>query len=362
MRTGLRSEVGGSLRPPAAAGGWADPVGAIGATPRFPARRTAALSLLFAGAAGFLTYAALAVPVQNLVEPPGLTERGVTMHWPVAAIGLAIVLTVDAAVVAFVLRKRRRASPAPAVTTRSPEAEPYARPRPNGHGAAGPSGIPASLRFQGIPRWALGWAVLASGGMLAATTALDLLLWKRALGVLCVWAPVLVLEGKWKFRRYGAFALFLGLAVLQVGHLGEHATQVLQLLVSGGDLDRSHGVFGRLDFETVHFTWDTAIWLGGGLLVYAFWHNPWLWVSWAVASVHQIEHIYLFWVNRFDLEFYSRGGISGIMGEGGLVGSPLSRPYLHFTYNFLVVVPMLIGLWDEARRVRERAQPSSLTV
>jgi hypothetical protein len=300
------------------------------------------------------------VPVRNLVETPALAARQVTMHWPVATVGLAIVLAVDAVVVLFVVRKRARGTLAsPAETVRAPNGNGHVTSRSEADRADGPTGIPASLRFQGVPGWALAWAGLASAGLLAATTVMGWPLWQRAAVVILQWAPVLALEGRWKYRRYGTFALFLGLAVLQVGHLGEHAAQVLQLLMSGGDLSRSHGVVGQLDFETVHFTWDTAIWIGGGLLVGAFWHNPWLWVSWVVASIHQVEHIYLFWLNRFDEEFWSRGGISGIMGQGGLVGSPLSRPYLHFAYNFLVVVPMLIGLWDEAKRVRERSGPSS---
>jgi hypothetical protein len=37
------------------------------------------------------------------------------------------------------------------------------------------------------------------------------------------------------------------------------------------------------------------------------------------------------------------------MGHYGLIGSPLDRPYLHYTYNFIVFVPLLIAFWDQAR-------------
>lgn len=41
--------------------------------------------------------------------------------------------------------------------------------------------------------------------------------------------------------------------MLQLGHLGEHTAQLLQLIIYSGDLSRSHGVFGALGFEDVLF-------------------------------------------------------------------------------------------------------------
>jgi hypothetical protein len=40
------------------------------------------------------------------------------------------------------------------------------------------------------------------------------------------------------------------------------------------------------------------------------------------------------------------------MGNGGVIGSPLARPYLHFAYNFIVVVPMTMAFWDETRHAQ----------
>ena len=42
------------------------------------------------------------------------------------------------------------------------------------------------------------------------------------------------------------------------------------------------------------------------------------------------------------------------MGNGGLIGSPLARPYLHFAYNFIVVVPMVCALVDQTKHVIDR--------
>ena len=41
------------------------------------------------------------------------------------------------------------------------------------------------------------------------------------------------------------------------------------------------------------------------------------------------------------------------MGNGGETGSPLARPYLHFAYNFLVVVPTVCAFLDQTKFVRD---------
>jgi hypothetical protein len=46
------------------------------------------------------------------------------------------------------------------------------------------------------------------------------------------------------------------------------------------------------------------------------------------------------------------------MGNGGLVGSPLARPYLHFAYNFVVVLPLVLAFWDQTKRLTESARPA----
>jgi hypothetical protein len=53
--------------------------------------------------------------------------------------------------------------------------------------------------------------------------------------------------------------------------------------------------------------------------------------------------MYLYYVNLFEMEFYhDHGGFAGILGNGGVLPT-VSRPYLHFGYNFMVVVPMVIA-------------------
>jgi hypothetical protein len=299
------------------------------------------LGLLFSAIAAFVTYLAIEVPVKNLAQPPVLTGSTTRTYWPIAADALLVVLALGAVVVELVLRRRdvQAGVRSPAETVRSDRDGP---------------GIPRPLRIERTPGWAVAATTLASAGVLAGSIFLHQPLWEKVAWTLTPWLPLFVFEEIWKYKHYGFYAVFLGLAALQVGHLGEHTVQVTQLLLYHGDITRSHGVFGQLDFETVHFVWDSLIWVAGAILVYQFWDNAWLWISWAVASVHQVEHVYLFFIYRFHNEFWARGGIAGVFGKGGLIGSPLSRPYLHFVYNFLVIIPMLVGLWDETKRVLDR--------
>jgi hypothetical protein len=73
-----------------------------------------------------------------------------------------------------------------------------------------------------------------------------------------------------------------------------------------------------------------------------------------------MEHVYLYFVYLADMDFYAEGGLAGILGKGGVIGSPLARPYLHFTYNLLVTVPMVLALWREGRRVTRHAEARSI--
>ena len=275
----------------------------------------------------------LAVTLGLNHAPSGLVPSERFRYLGLALAGLSAVVLVDVSFV-FLSRKRRRDGP-PQV-------------------AAGRMQVPAQLGFQRVPARAVLLAAAISAALAGGALLMAWPLYAVALAALIPWVPTLLFEGFWKYEHYGFLSIFLGIAVLQVGHLGEHTAQLLQLMMSNGDLSRSHGVFGALDFEAVHFAWDSAVWLGAGVLVSRFPFNRWLWISFAFASIHEVEHVYLFSVARLDPTFYLRGGFAGIMGQGGLVGSPLARPYVHFLYNYLVVGAMLLGLWDQAENVYDR--------
>jgi hypothetical protein len=180
-------------------------------------------------------------------------------------------------------------------------------------------------------------------------------LWGIALAVLLPWLPIWWFDAAWQTRHYGLYGFFAALTVFQLGHMTEHAAELVQLFRNHGNLAQSHGVFGLLDNEVVHFYWNIGVWLGIAFLLYRLGSkNPWLWIALVAASLHMVEHFYLYWLYVFHQDFWSAGGWAGIMGKGGLLGSPLDRPYLHFVYNYFEVVPLVIAFWDQGWRVYDR--------
>ena len=255
-----------------------------------------------------------------------------------------------------------------------------------------------------------------------------------ALYTLVPWIPAFLFEGLWKFEHYNWVAVFAIVAALQVGHLGEHTFQVVQLSVLNGTTacpppvdspanaeravqmglrpanveatgrssstiikaDGSRGpaacgVFGQLDFETIHLVWDSLVWLGALWLLTKFPGNPWLWVAVLAASAHEVEHLFLGWIFFVEKDlaysyvktiwattvegnlvtahpagqvaeastFYEVGGKAAILARGGLIQNVFNlspkfffiRPYLHFGYNTLVVVPTVIAFLVQSRKV-----------
>ena len=326
MRTRLRPALsllgfGSAEAPPAetAAGHW------------YTSRRTIKLVAVTALVVAGLAYMVRNVPLMG----PSLTRDEATRYWGAAAIGALAVAAYALLIVSVAVRDRRRGLRDVADVKVSADA---------------PT-IPRSLRFETVPIWAIVAATAISVTGIVLMYILGVKLWMGGLAFILPWAPLVAVEARSKFVRYGVFGGFALVCLLQVLHMGEHTTQVGQLMISDGILARSHGVFGQLDFELVHFVTDTTLWLTLGLFVLLMPGNKWLWVAFAAASLHQIEHFYLFWIYHAHNGVYLDGGFAGIMGKNGMIGSPLDRPYLHFTYNYIVIVPMLVALWDEARRV-----------
>jgi hypothetical protein len=305
--------------------------------------RFAGLTALAAMVAAFLAYLVARVPVTE----PTLSRAEAVRHWQAAAIGALIVLAVAGVIAAATLRRR--------ATTRGQivQGAGAAQPLP---GVGPGSRLPRPLSWERVPGQAVAVAALISAALLSGAAIAGQPLSAAALALFLPWLPLVTVETIWKYERYGVFGLFALLGLLQGLHMGEHTIQVTQLLVTQGDLSSSHGAFGQLDFELVHFVTDSGVWLSLGALLFALGGgNRWLWIAFAAASLHQVEHVYLFWMNTFQEPLYARGGFAGIMGDGGLIGSPLDRPYLHFAYNFVVVVPMAVALWDEARQIERHA-------
>jgi hypothetical protein len=153
------------------------------------------------------------------------------------------------------------------------------------------------------------------------------------------------------------------------------------------------GVLGFLDFETIHLIWDTLVWLGALWLLAKFPRNVWLWIAMIFASIHEVEHLFLGYIWFFETgtpfsypkqlwetsvegnivtahpigietapaTFYEAGGKAGILARNGMVetfvgtrDSFLPRPYLHFGYNLLVVIPTVIGFLTQVRKAYDQ--------
>lgn len=177
-------------------------------------------------------------------------------------------------------------------------------------------------------------------------------LYITALFTLLPWIPIFLFESIWKMEHYSWIAFFGIMVVLQLGHLGEHVTQVSQLSWLEGTLacppvidtplnaeraveaglrspsqaatgisaswvikpDKATGlsvvdangqqiigpaacgVFGQLDIEIVHLVWELIGWLATLVLLVKFPRNIWLWITLVVVSIHSVEHLFISWV------------------------------------------------------------------
>lgn len=221
--------------------------------------------------------------------------------------------------------------------------------------SAGRFTVPRPLQLQRVPLRTVLITGAVSYGLLVGAIIEGLPLWAIALVALLPWVPLFTFEAVWQYDHYGFYAFFGALVVLQLGHMGEHAAQLVQLFLTHGNLALSHGIFGQLDLETVHFLWNIGVWLGACALLYRFGsRNPWLWIAFVAASIHMVEHFYLYWLYLAHHEYWLAGGSAGIMAKGGLIGSPLTRPYLHFAYNFFEVTPLVIAFWDQSKIVYDQ--------
>lgn len=171
-------------------------------------------------------------------------------------------------------------------------------------------------------------------------------LWVVVLVTFLPWFPVLSLELRWTHRHYGWLALFYLLVISQGGHVVEHVVQVFQIHILGQPPKEARGIFGALDIEWVHFTWNTWVLVAVVLLALRFRKNPWLLLGLAFAAWHELEHVVIM------STYLATGtvGTPGILSRGGILGSPLIRPDLHFAYNIIESTPLAIAFVVELRR------------
>jgi hypothetical protein len=300
-----------------------------------PRRVGLAVLVTFVGA--FLAYMVVAVPV----VAPHLRPSDRLRHWPIAVLGAVAVILIDAVVLVAIARRGQRLRINSASTS---------RPKSS---AVAESAVEAAPRSQRVPRRVVAITAAASAVLVGAALANGYPLWVLGLAALIPWLPFFTVQTVRTTHLYGFYAFFVAVVGFQTLHMGEHTVQVLQLAITQGDLAQSHGVFGQLDFELVHFVSDIGVWLAVAVLVWVYGiRNRWLMIAFVAASAHAIEHLYLWSIYIGHRGFYTQGGFAGIMGNSGLIGSPLARPYMHFAYNFVVLVPLMLALWDQMPHIR----------
>jgi hypothetical protein len=156
------------------------------------------------------------------------------------------------------------------------------------------------------------------------------LLWYVALALLIMWLPWCIRYTVDLFEKDCTLALYFMFIALQTIHMGEHVAQMVQIHILGRMFSMSHGIFGAaLDVEMLHFAFD-SLWIPFWTIYLIYKRRDiWMIVMLPLVLLHCCEHIVI-------MDFYLRTGITGspgIMAMGGLIGSPLSRPDLHFLYN-----------------------------
>ena len=190
-------------------------------------------------------------------------------------------------------------------------------------------------------------AVISVG--LVTTFWLGWAIWQVAILVILAWLPLFFLKTVSIQRQYGWLAFFFILVVTQGAHLLEHVAQMVQIHLLGLSGLQARGIFGMLDIEWVHFIWNSWVLLFAVLLVFLFRKNPWLWALLLISTWHEIEHVYIMSVFLRT----NHVGSPGLLASGGALGGglPLSRPDLHFYYNLLEELILIIAYLYQIQRL-----------
>jgi hypothetical protein len=143
-------------------------------------------------------------------------------------------------------------------------------------------------------------------------------------------------------------ALFGFLALSQTAHLLEHVAQMVQIHVLHLAGASAQGIVGQLNIEWVHFIWNALVLVAVVVLLPHFLTNPWLLAVAPLAAWHFVEHSVM-------IATYIQTGVPGtpgLLSSGGLLfgGLPIARPDLHFLYNLVETVPLLVAWLAEIRK------------
>jgi hypothetical protein len=207
------------------------------------------------------------------------------------------------------------------------------------------------LAFSTPPRVIVLTSAVVSLGLALATVGRGWPMWVTALVALVAWIPTFVVGARWNYRRHHWLALFYVLVVTQIGHFFEHVAQMIQIHAMNLSGVFARGIFGVLDIEWVHFLWNLWVLLAALVLLWRFRENPWLWFTALFSLWHALEHTAILWIYLSTGVIGSPGWLS-LGGAGG--GLPVQRPDLHFLYNLIETVPLVIAFIWQLRQPRVR--------
>lgn len=210
------------------------------------------------------------------------------------------------------------------------------------------------LAIHRIPVVSFIFACLLSLGIIA-TLLLSWTMWLVAILIALAWLPLLVLKTASLYRSYRWFALFFVLVVTQGAHLLEHFFQMIQIHLLGIPAAQANGLISILNTEVTHFIWNTWVLALVVALIFLFPRNHWLKAVVIISVWHTVEHTYLL----YEALKTGISGLPGLLAQGGLIagGLPLSRPDLHFLYNFIEEALLLVAYLWQIRQIQANQRP-----
>jgi hypothetical protein len=149
------------------------------------------------------------------------------------------------------------------------------------------------------------------------------------------------LNGPWHARMLWLYM------VIVLGHWLEHLTQIYQVYVWGWMPQEAQGVLGvwfpaLASSEVLHFTYNLFLW-GGLLLLRPGFHGR-ARTSWNIALVAQSWHFFEHFL--LQVQWLTGMYLFGAAQQISIGQLWFPRVELHFAYNLIVFIPMVIGMID----------------
>lgn len=175
--------------------------------------------------------------------------------------------------------------------------------------------------------------------------------WQIAAVLLLAWTPCLFNCYVRINKRDDRLGLFFAFLVVQSGHFMEHVVQMVQIHIIGLPFVQSHGLFGVLfDTEWFHFFFDSLFIPYCTVILLVTLNrraSGWLWLLLPLAFWHAAEHVAILQVYLKTHAF----GSPGLLAYGGMLNKivPITRPDLHFLYNFAEEAFIVLGFRSQTR-------------